>query len=720
MGRPHLLTAFLPRPRRGTVAWLVAVSLVPVVLLCVCIDGIYRDPSPTPILLVAFASLVAEGLTLQRDHLSELLSARTGGFHPTMRAMVWALRDALLVVAAAGLSYLALEAPLNSGRPSIEPVGTTLELLVIGTTMLVGYFLAQRRGWLAAIVPVLAFLAGIGQYFTLALKQTVVMPGDLYALGTAAAVSGGLTFRLTPATLPSLAHLALALACLALVVPPKALPESSPDGRGTPASSPAPRPALGAAPRPALNLACAAALALCLPVEAGATCDWVGRQGIDYWFIVETYQRYGSLNSFMTIARDMGIKAPDGYSDAQARQLEQEGAAGFDAGPAAPTYAQASSQFSATRPTVIAIMNETFSDLSLYQALSDQGYAGPTAFNAIPDALARGVLYTSVLGGGTCNSEFEFLSGNTMAFVGPGKYPYTLYDLSGIPTLARQFKELGYTTCAIHPNLATNWNRDRVYRGFGFDRFLDIGSFEHAPQFHNGVTDGATYDKVLELLAADDGPQFIFDVTMQNHAGYDLSNIPADRLTSYRLDRFSDYDNAQLNEYLSCIQASDEDLAAFVARLRDLDRPVVLVFFGDHQPTVSSWLNDSYHPGEDELAHSVRSYQTSYVIWANYDVVGNGQTSQAMDTSVNYLGALMNQMIGAPLTDYQKAELSLRETLPGVTLNGYRDASGAWHAPTKGDEGDAATDAEESCATEAARAYDLFERLEYYEFGSRV
>lgn len=191
MGRPHLLTAFLPRPRRGTVAWLVAVSLVPVVLLCVCIGGIYRDPSPTPILLVAFASLVAEGLTLQHDHLSELLSARTGGFHPTMRAVVWALRDALLVVAAAGLSYLALEAPLNSGRPSIEPVGTTLELLVIGTTMLVGYFLAQRRGWLAAIVPVLAFLAGIGQYFTLALKQTVVMPGDLYALGTAAAVSGG-------------------------------------------------------------------------------------------------------------------------------------------------------------------------------------------------------------------------------------------------------------------------------------------------------------------------------------------------------------------------------------------------------------------------------------------------------------------------------------------------------------------------------------------------
>ncbi len=70
-------------------------------------------------------------------------------------------------------------------------------------------------------------------------------------------------------------------------------------------------------------------------------------------------------------------------------------------------------------------MNETFSDLSVYQNLH-AGYEGPTYFKSIDDAVQRGDLYVSAYGGGTCNTEFEFLTGNSMAYLGQGVYPYDL------------------------------------------------------------------------------------------------------------------------------------------------------------------------------------------------------------------------------------------------------------------------------------------------------
>ena len=70
----------------------------------------------------------------------------------------------------------------------------------------------------------------------------------------------------------------------------------------------------------------------------------------------------------------------------------------------------------------------------------------------------------------------------------------------------------------------------------GFDQFLSIDDFAAAPVFHSGVSDQATYEKVLEQLSSSDDPQFILDVTMQNHAGYDQYNIPEDQMRSVAPD----------------------------------------------------------------------------------------------------------------------------------------------------------------------------------------
>ena len=223
----------------------------------------------------------------------------------------------------------------------------------------------------------------------------------------------------------------------------------------------------------------------------------------------------------------------------------------------------------------------------------------------------------------------------------------------------------------------------------------------------NMVTDGATYDKILELLDQNSDPQFIFDVTMQNHSGYDTGMVPQDKQLNLSIDGMYD---AEVNEYVSLIQESDRALEYFIDQLRQLDRKVVVVFFGDHQPFFPSTYNDLWFTDEDEATHQERLWQTDYVIWANYDVAGNDQVSEEVDLSTNYLGSVLMDLIGAPMNDYQKAQAVLREAMPAINSSGYEDAEGRWYLTGSAlpEDGDAAQQAVE-------RAHSDYATMQYYE-----
>lgn len=184
-----------------------------------------------------------------------------------------------------------------------------------------------------------------------------------------------------------------------------------------------------------------------------------------------------------------------------------------------------------------------------------------------------------------------------------------------------------------------------------------------------------------------------------------MRNTPADILTGYNVEGAGNNDD--LNEYLSVIGAADEDLRAFVERLSTIGKPVVLVFFGDHQPGISPAYNDASYPGEAEPGHSARTYQTRYVIWANYDVAGRDQLAADVTVSASNLGATLMNAIGAPLSRYQKAELFSTTVVPQVSSLGYQAPDGTWHAMS---------DAQGPQEKDLADLRTMF----YYEFGSRV
>ena len=650
------------------------------------------DPMAVVVAIVAHALLCGcVYFNIHRDCVLERLRALLGAegkfAHPLLGASI-------MLLLAGVFATLGLEFSSNHDLTWMYPLCLLLEWALIAFAMLGLFFLFQRRCGGAVVLAVALYVLGLAEYFVILFKSMPISPGDLTALSTAAAVAGtGFTYTITSFCMLSLAFtvIAIQICTLAAQVAPKRQKGS---WRGL-----------------VLNLLIAI---VCLGGIAAHTTllDYYHTLYIQVysWRPLESYYRQGFLPSFISGAQTIKPSKPEDYTVSGAKKLISEYAKEYDdnnqTGGSSATRLEATKQFDEEKPTVIAVMNETFSDLSIYQNMHAD-YQGPTYFKSIGDCLSRGRLYVSAYGGGTANTEFEFLTGNSMAYLGSGVYPYTTYDLTDTENLAAQFKSLGYYTTAMHPNHGTNWNRENVYKDFGFDQFLTINDFQNAETLRGMVTDKATYDKILELLDTNSNPQFIFDVTMQNHSGYDTGLIPYDKQMSLNID--GEF-NSNVNEYVSLIQQSDEALKYFLNKLSKLDRKVVVVFWGDHQPFFPDTYNDRWFTNEDDATHQERLWQTSYIIWANYDVAGNSQTSHEEDLSSNYLSSELMKLIGAPLTDYQKAHLTLRQSLPALNSVGYEDSQDRWLlSSSKSDEA-----YNDTIATACEKARSDYHAMQYY------
>ena len=600
-------------------------------------------------------------------------------------------RDIIIIAAVAILSFVSLEIACNETFYRIPANSFGFSVGLLASILLSLYLLGQRHGGAMVLVPVACCILGIAEHFVMTFKGEAILPSDILALGTAMEVSEGYEFTFTAGIVTSLALLEISLGLPSLIRPRKL---------STPAH---------VLPAIAGNL-CAFLLVSVISLLGFSSIDLEQALnfGFDRWQPICTYVSQGFITSFTEMVNELPIEKPEGYTPDETKNIEQELVVAYDS-----TYgsseqrAAAVAQFNEIKPTVIAVMNESFTDLSCFEQLKAAGYFGPNYYNSLPDTLVRGTMLASVTGGGTANSEFEFLTGATTAFVGVGKIPYQLYQMSDVDSLAKDLKELGYVATAMHPQNPVNYHRDKIYQQLGFGEFLSIDDFGDAPYYHNGVCDYVTYDKILELLRTDERPQFIFDVTMQNHGGYEIGSVPAEELTNYWVEGASENTNAMLNTYLTCINASDRDLEYFINELRNIGRPVVLVFFGDHQPSIATSLNDELYPQEDTASHAFRVHQSTYFVWANYEIAGNNELNVYDTVGANEIAAIALNKIGAPLTDYQKALLATRSDVPSINVAGYLGADGLRYD----------LESEDSPYTSTI---DKLQRVQYLEFATKV
>lgn len=355
--------------------------------------------------------------------------------------------------------------------------------------------------------------------------------------------------------------------------------------------------------------------------------------------------RNGFFATYLMDLQYLVVEKPEGYSIEAAQELIE--AAGLD------HNAQAHAGAEPVFPTIIVIMDEAFSDLSILGEFETNEDPMPFVHSLQQGAenTVTGNLAVSVKGGNTANTEFEFLTGCTMAFLPEGSIPYQQYLMNPMPdALPNALKAYGYTSTAIHPYRAAGWSRTSAYPKMGFDTMLFEDSFLAPVRIRDYISDQSDFEKLIELYEAKkgDGPQLLFNVTMQNHGGYGESypNFP-ETITAEGLG------SATLDRYLSLIRITDDELKNLVAYFENETEPVAIVFFGDHQPNdaVVSPILAANGKSADTLSEEdeQKRYIVPYVIWANYDI---GEQSGA-DTSANYLAAETLEILGVPVTDYE-------------------------------------------------------------------
>lgn len=361
------------------------------------------------------------------------------------------------------------------------------------------------------------------------------------------------------------------------------------------------------------------------------------------------YERNGFAVTFLMDLQYLKVEKPEGYSTEKAEQL-------------LASYEEAGEEPGIQYPNVIVIMDEAFSDLSVLGDFeTDRDYMPFLhSLQQGADNTITGMLSVSVKGGNTANTEFEFLTGNTMAFLPSGSIPYQQYVRGEISSLASQLSGLGYETCALHPYNASGWNRDNVYPWMGFSEFLSKQDFTNASYIRGYVDDASCVEKIIELYQEKDAdvPGFYFCVTMQNHSSYTDGYVAPEGNISVSGG------SQTLEEYLTLVERSDAALQQLITYFSGQSEPTLVVFFGDHQPADSVvapiWRMQGVDPNNLTEQQNALRYQVPYVIWANFDM----ESATGKDASANYLAAQVCQMAGLPLTQYQEFLLEMSEQVP--------------------------------------------------------
>ena len=381
-------------------------------------------------------------------------------------------------------------------------------------------------------------------------------------------------------------------------------------------------------------------------------------------------RRDGNVVAFLMEMEYLDVENPAGYSAEDMAELYQQNAEnseGLNEALANPD--------SVNRPNIIVIMDEAFSDLGIMGEFeTNQDYMPFIhSLQKGADNTITGYANVSVQGGNTANSEFEFLTGSTMAFLPQGSVAYQQYFMGETPNLASYLKDLGYTTIAMHPYYADGWERDRVYSLMGFDEFLSIDDFKGEEKVRKYISDEACFERIIELYEEkEEGePLFVFNVTMQNHSGYDeefsnfTPNITTDGISS-----------KALSTYLSLMQKTDSALEELISYFENAEEDTIIVFFGDHQPTsyVSNPIlrYNGIEPSSLTTEQNMLRYKVPYVIWSNFDM----EEQQNQESSVNYLSLDLLNQGGLPLPPYLDYLEEIREDYPVISAIGIVDRDG--------------------------------------------
>ncbi len=380
----------------------------------------------------------------------------------------------------------------------------------------------------------------------------------------------------------------------------------------------------------------------------------------------------GVLYSLYVEAKQHGINEPEGYCETTAQEVLE----------------CSKNTEVMDRPNIIVVMNESLADYDLVGELPLTQELLPF-IHSMDENCIKGKALVSVFGGYTCQSEWEFLTGNTMAFLPVTAVPYNQFIDHPIDSIASSLKNFGYDTCAVHPYHGIEWNRDKNYPLMGFDRFvtgveygtvteemletlpsdieesLYFGDLDYIRGF---ISDSENYRKIYELMEEKESgkPQFIFNITIQNHGSYGYDGDDFEEV------EFCKGASKDINQYLTIAHESDKAFEELITYFESYPEDTIILMFGDHQPALDMPYTTLFADPSDKVAVREANYTVPYVMWANYDVDWEEQEI----TSLNYLSAILKKNAGLPADSWDTFRMNLMEQYPAINSYGVVDANG--------------------------------------------
>ena len=386
------------------------------------------------------------------------------------------------------------------------------------------------------------------------------------------------------------------------------------------------------------------------------------------WNAMEDSQRNGPAMNFLRLAHAKTMEKPDDYSQETMERLAKK-------------YAKAAQETNRSRAntltdsTVIMILSETFSDPTRVPGISLLEDPMPN-IRAIKASTTSGLMLSPGYGGGTANIEYQALTGLDLALfddsmqspyqelVPHQKHPFSFNQLWN-----ERYGEEG--SVAFHPYYKSMYLRDTDYKRFGFNHFYTLDSdpaINHQDKVDGNpyVSDAASYQNVLDQVNGAEHPQFIQLVTMQNHGPH----------SSWYLDNQFDWANISenlnegerdvLNAYIKGVNITDQATADFLNQLDGLDKPVTVIFYGDHLPS-------DYTTAAADKQNALSLHETDYFIWSNQTAKANGMATDtatldasAQYTSPNYFMELACAHMDAKASPYLAFLSAIRADLPAI------------------------------------------------------
>ncbi|KAA8829552.1 LTA synthase family protein [Bifidobacterium myosotis] len=518
-----------------------------------------------------------------------------------------------------------------------------LNVLLVGLLYLMLLMLCNRF-WVASavIVGVAIFVATI-EHFKIEIRYEAILPADLNFLGSN--TGNMLTFIPAGAHVTILMALAVFAALLALILALRHL-----DGRNGHMLRSS-NLGLNFGVRLLVMLLALLGFSLyCMQVST--TDSWANKfshamgDKPSMWDSVYDAQRNGPLVAFTRQLNPKVMDKPDDYSEETMKQV-------------AARYKKAAEKLNADRSndlndsTVVYVLSESFSDPSRVPGLKVNKDSMPN-IRKIKESTTSGLMLSSGYGGGTANLEYMGLTGLSMAnFDSSLTSPYqqlvptehwtpTVNQLWGAPA-----NSLGY-----HPYESSMYSRATNYKKFGFSHFYtltgpDVIKYQDKIDESPYVSDKATYDSALEGIKDGTANKFIQIITMQNHMPYhewyENNDFTAESTTGTPLEKD---EQESIETYQKGASITDQATQEFLNELDKLDKPVTVVFYGDHLPGI-------YSSASEDDNNSLALHLTDYFIWSNKASGTQGNKADDADySSPNFFVAQAAEHMNAKVSPF--------------------------------------------------------------------